>query len=153
MSHNFLCLCTVPWFYCCVFLGSSCVVVMAAWGTTPWVCGSGAPSDIMLRAGPAASTLILLLSYCCCHLCHSLGKFSLQYHRGGHGRHSEWWTIKDVIRLRDTHSAQLGSSTGNRMIRRWAAGQMENLRLGDSEEATPVETNIKLKEELMRDGH
>ncbi|XP_029577513.1 neuronal acetylcholine receptor subunit alpha-5 isoform X2 [Salmo trutta] len=27
----------------------------------------------MLRAGPAATTLILLLSYCCCHLCHSLG--------------------------------------------------------------------------------
>ncbi|XP_045073604.1 neuronal acetylcholine receptor subunit alpha-5-like, partial [Coregonus clupeaformis] len=24
-------------------------------------------------AGPAATTLILLLSYCCCHLCHSLG--------------------------------------------------------------------------------
>ncbi|KAK6294622.1 neuronal acetylcholine receptor subunit alpha-5-like isoform X1 [Coregonus clupeaformis] len=27
----------------------------------------------MLRAGPAATTLILLLSYCFCHLCHSLG--------------------------------------------------------------------------------
>nr|XP_014030873.1 unnamed protein product [Salmo salar] len=27
----------------------------------------------MLRVGPASTTLILLLSYCCCHLCHSLG--------------------------------------------------------------------------------
>ncbi|XP_071013854.1 neuronal acetylcholine receptor subunit alpha-5-like [Oncorhynchus clarkii lewisi] len=27
----------------------------------------------MLRVGPAATTLLLLLSYCCCHLCHSLG--------------------------------------------------------------------------------
>lgn len=54
------------------------VFIFQLWCQRDQLCGSSATSDMMLRAGGAATSLALLLLLpllSCCHLCHSLRKY------------------------------------------------------------------------------